>query len=375
MEKVEALLEWATEKGIQHNGILPKHLPGRGVGVIAIRDVKPGEVVLQVPTSTLRSIDTVPKNVRAKLPKDLSVQGLLAADLALDDTDKYNVWNAVCPSLADFASMPLLWPASLQCLLPGVAKKLLSKQQAKLAKDRATVGAAFPDLDQDRYTHGWLLANTRTFYYLSPARRRRKRDDHMVLQPVADLLNHADAGCDVHFGDAAFTVRADRAYAAGDEIFICYGRHGGDFLMVEYGFDMDENRWDEAGLDEMVLSVLDEKSREMLDDRGFLGGYVLDRGQVCYRTQAALRTLCCSEREWSRFVDGMDDGERSQKKVDELLVELLGKYSTSIIGTMEEIDGLQEGEPCQRGLLAARWRHILRLVQGTLDRLRQDLGS
>ena len=50
------------------------------------------------------------------------------------------------------------------------------------------------------------------------------------------------------------------------------------------------------------------------------------------------------------------------------------KYSTSIIGTMEEIDGLQEGEPCQRGLLAARWRHILRLVQGTLDRLRQDLG-
>ncbi|KAF7541889.1 hypothetical protein G7054_g206 [Neopestalotiopsis clavispora] len=375
MEKVEALLEWATERGIRHNGILPKHLPGRGVGVIATRDVKPGEVILEVPTSNLRSIDTVPKNVRAKLPKDLSVQGLLAADLALDDTDKYSPWNAVCPYLEDFASMPLLWPASLQALLPGTAKKLLSKQQAKLAKDRATVGAAFPDLDQDRFTHGWLLANTRTFYYLSPARRRRNRDDHMVLQPVADLLNHADSGCDVHFGDASFTVRADRAYAEGDEVYICYGRHGGDFLMVEYGFDMDANRWDEAGLDDVVLPVLDAKSREMLEDRGFLGGYVLDSTQVCYRTQVALRTLCCTEREWARFVDGMDDGERSQKKVDELLVELLEKYSAAIRGTMSDIDNLDEGEPCQRDLLAARWRHILRLVQGTLNRLREDLGS
>lgn len=381
MEKVEALLAWAEERGIRYNGIIPKHLPGRGVGVVVTRDVEPGEIILEVPTSNLRSTETVPKHVRAKLPKDLSVQGLLAADLALDDTDKYTPWNAVCPSLADFSSMPLLWPSALQSLLPGPARKLLSRQQAKLAKDRATIAAAFPDIDNDRYTHGWLLANTRTFSYNSPRRQQRGRreEDRTVLQPVADLLNHADADvCDVSFGDASFTVRADRAYSPGDEVHICYGRHGGDFLMVEYGFAMAENRWDEAGLDDVVLPALDGVDadvKEMLEDRGFLGGYVLDSSQVCYRTQVALRTLCCGKREWSRFVDGMDDGERSQRKVDELLIELLGKYAATVKKRISDIEVLQDGEPCQRDLLAARWRHILRLVEGTVERLRAEIDS
>ncbi|KAK6087808.1 hypothetical protein SCUP234_01447 [Seiridium cupressi] len=344
MAPVDQLLEWAGERGIELNGILPKRLPGRGVGVIATRSIKADEVVLEVPTSSLRSIDTVPKVIRSKLPKDITVHGLLAADLALDTISKYIIWNAVCPSPEDFASMPLLWPASLQPLLPGPAKKLLSKQQAKLAKDWAAVSAAFPDLDEDRYTYGWLLANTRTFYYLSPTLRRRTKEDRMVLQPVADLFNHADEGCKVNFDAKSFVVQANRVYEKDEEVRICYGRHGGDFLMVEYGFVMDENQWDEVGLDEVVLPELDEKQREMLEDRGFLGGYVLDQSQVCYRTQVAMRTLCCNSRQWTRFVDGMDDGERSQGDVNKRLVKLLENYRGVIKRMTDSMKGMEEGE-------------------------------
>jgi hypothetical protein len=333
---------------------------------------QPDDTILEVPTSSLRSINTVPIHFRSKLPKDISVHGLLAADLALDGTDKYSAWNTVCPSPEDFASMPLLWPASLQSQLPGPAKKLLSKQQAKFARDWASVSAAFPELKEDAYTHGWLLANTRTFYFLNAALRRRKKEDRMVLQPVADLFNHTDAGCDVNFDTKSFTVRADRAYKAGEEVRICYGRHGGDFLMVEYGFVMDENQWDEVGLDEVVLPRLNPKLREMLDDRGFLGGYVLDETQVCYRTQVALRTLCCKAGEWTKFVDGIDDGERSQESVDKLLIEFLADYSKIIIDRITSIERMEEGMRCQRDLLVSRWKHIARLVSGTIERLRKE---
>jgi hypothetical protein len=40
MEPHEALLEWAEPLGVTLNGIIPKRLPGRGVGVVATRDIK-----------------------------------------------------------------------------------------------------------------------------------------------------------------------------------------------------------------------------------------------------------------------------------------------------------------------------------------------
>lgn len=317
-------------------------------------------------------MDSVPNTVRSKLPKDISVHGLLAADLALDTTDKYSIWNAVCPAPEDFTSMPLLWPAALQSLLPEPARKLLSKQQTKLAKDWAAVHTAFPQLWEDKYTHGWLLANTRTFYYVSPSLKRRGKEDRMVLQPVADLFNHGDEGCNVNFGAKSFAVQANKVYEEGEEIRICYGRHGGDFLMTEYGFTMDENQWDEVGLDEMIIPHLDAKHKEMLEDRGFLGGYVLDRIQVCYRTQVAMRTLCCNSRQWSRFVDGMDDGESSQDDVNDRLVVMLRNYRGVIKERLDGIEGITEGQASQKELLMLRWMHADRLVADTIRRLQND---
>ncbi|KAI0125297.1 SET domain-containing protein [Xylariales sp. AK1849] len=389
MEPHEDLILWAAVKGVKLNGITPKRIPGRGVGIVATRAVKLDQILLEVPTPCLRSIDTVPKTIVRKLPKDISVHGLLAADLALDTSDKYSIWNAVCPSPADLASMPLLWPPSLQDLLPSPAKELLTNQQAKFARSWASVTSAFPDLRTEegrrRYEYAWLLANTRTFYYLSPKLRRRQKDDRMVLQPVADLFNHADGGCNVAFDAASFVVKADRAYRKGEEVRICYGRHGGDFLMVEYGFVLEENCWDEVGLDEVVLPRLMEgrgkgkgaerdrdKWKERLEGAGFWGGYTLDRETVCHRTQVALRTLCCGVGEWKRFVDGEDGGEESQGKVNGILAGLLEGYRGTIEERIKGIEGIKEGEECQRNLLSQRWRHINRLIKGTVERLKGE---
>ncbi|ORY60546.1 SET domain-containing protein [Pseudomassariella vexata] len=372
MDPLDELLRWAEPKGVALNGIRPQRLPGRGVGVIATKALQPDEVVLEVPISCLRSIGTVPHSITRKLPKSLPIHGLLAADLALDSSPSeiYAPWNAVCPTPFDLSSMPLLWPSALQAYLPGTAKSILSKQRAKFVRDWAAVSAAFPDLDEETYRHAWLLVNTRTFYYLNPKLRRRRKEDRMVLQPVADLFNHAETGCNAAFSAVSFVVRADRAYEQGEEVRICYGRHGGDFLAVEYGFVMAENRWDEVGLDEVVMSRLSEKWRERLEEVSFLGGYVLDRETVCHRTQVALRALCCEIREWKRFVDGEDDGDGSQAKVDKLLVEMLEAYRVKIGEVVCEVQGLKEGEQEQRTMLVERWRQVDRLVEMSIMRLR-----
>ncbi|KAI0119770.1 SET domain-containing protein [Daldinia grandis] len=373
MEPHEELLAWAIEKGVKLNAIEPKRIPGRGIGLVATRAIKPEEIILDIPTSCIRSVDTVHKPIIRHLPKTISIHGLLAADLALDASSKYAIWNAVCPTPEDFAGMPLVWPQGLRALLPPAARDLLSKQEAKLKLDWAAVSAAFPEqLDETRYRYAWMLVNTRTFYYINSKLKKRPKDDHMCLQPVADLFNHTDdGGCNVAFDSEGFSIKATRAYAQGDEVKICYGRHSGDFLLVEYGFVMDENRWDEILLDEVVLSRLSERQKERLEEFGFLGKYILDRETVCHRTQVAARLLCCGVREWKRFVDGIDDGERSQQNADRLVLELLREQRNLAEKRMSEARSLDVGEPQQKEIIIKRWKQIQDLVDMNIARLEE----
>lgn len=364
--------------------------------------------ILTVPISALRTKDTVPTSIISSLPKDVTVHGLLAADLALNkaaNETKYSKWQAVVPTVEDIQqSMPLTWPASLQSLLPAGASKLLDKQRAKFDKDWDTVSAAFPieskgrgkagavskECTRDEYMHAWLLVNTRTFYFVTPKTERLPKEDHMALQPVADLFNHTDKnGCHVAFDHTeSFTFRTTRAYEKGDEVHISYGSHSNDFLLVEYGFILTSNHWDEVRLDDdVIMPALTRRQREELEDVGFLGNYVLDNDTVCHRTQVALRQMAVTGKyggltmdEWRKFVSGLDDGEKSQAKVDALAVGLLEKYDATIKAKEKELrklrfreeDGDEEMNESRRETLLRRWGQIRDLVKATIKRLEDE---
>ncbi|KAL2149876.1 hypothetical protein VTH82DRAFT_7552 [Thermothelomyces myriococcoides] len=420
MNVYDELVAWAQDKGVELHGVIPRELPGRGVGIVVTKHVKPGDLLLRIPSSVLRTADTVRPEVKESLPKDTKVHALLAADLALDSpTSEYRIWNAVVPSReAIMTSLPLAWDPRLHPFLPKPALTILRKQQAKFNRDWAVIQqsplaagsstsatttttttttsstAKTGTITRQTFLHTWLLVNTRTFYY-ETARgvASRARDDRIVLQPVADLLNHAATGhATAGFATAAadadasenndgsggggakgsFSVWAEREYRPGDEVHICYGRHHNDLLLVEYGFVLADNRWDEAGVDDAVLPALTARQRALLDERGFLGEYVLDSDTVCYRTQVALRLLCCaSAAQWERLVnDGEDGGEALQEDVDRLLVRLLKKYRAAVVeAKIRELENLEIGLPSQREILRIRWQQIRRLIDRTIDRL------
>jgi hypothetical protein len=270
------------------------------------------------------------------------------------------------------SSLPLAWDTRLHPYLPKPALALLRAQESKFARDWAAIQQSFLDasLTRQDFLYTWLLVNTRTFYHENHRTARLPKDDRMVLQPVADLFNHADSGCEVAFSAASFTITADRAYAEGDEVYICYGKHHNDFLLVEYGFVLAENRWDEVCLDDAVLPALSAEQRDLLDEKGFLGNYVLDAGTVCYRTQVALRLLCVSAKQWAALVEeGEDGGEVLQEKVDRLLAKLLKKYRRVTEAKIKELKEVDIGEAGQRDMLGMRWQQIQGLIDQTIERL------
>ncbi|KAK4162486.1 hypothetical protein QBC43DRAFT_321489 [Cladorrhinum sp. PSN259] len=377
MEAYDELLRWATDQGIEIHSIAPQRIPGRGIGIVATKPIKANERLLLVPAASLRGIESVKPKIKKALPSKMKVHGVLAAELALDrdPSPKYAAWNAVVPSQEDITSyVPLAWRDldSLRPYLPTSALKLLTKQEKKFQIDWELASAAFPSLTREKYLYYWLLVNTRTFYHENATTAKLRKDDRMVLQPVADLFNHAElSGCEVAFSPASFTITAERDFEEGEEVYICYGKHSNDLLLVEYGFVLDENRWDEVVLDEVVVQEMTERQKELLDERGFLGNYVLDeRTPGCYRTQVALRLLSVPLKQWEEFVDtGEDGGELVQKKVDKLFVRILRSYLDKIKGVVGELVGMNTGLECQREVLIKRWRQIQGMVDKTVKEL------
>jgi hypothetical protein len=359
VEAVEDLLAWAEAEGVTMNGIRAIPLTGRGIGIVSTRKITKGESILDVPTSCLHSLDTT-RAISKKLPKHASTQCILTLDILLDKSPSFAKWKAVMPSLLDMsAGMPILWPPELQERLPLSAKKLLEKQKAKVDRDWAvaTSASAF-EVEYEDFLHSWLLVNSRTFYHVTERTEKLPTDDRMVLQPVADLFNHtAVGGCKVSFDDEGFTVVAERDMDKGEEVLISYGRHSNDFLLVEYGFFLDDNEWDEFSLDDGIIKRLRPRQKEMLEEKGYLGGYFVDRRQVCHRTEVVARMLCLSTREWFRFLeDGIDDdpSPRVKKEIRRFLEEALDGAEKMV----QEIDGIEVGTRVQIEVLKGRWLQI-----------------
>ena len=188
-------------------------------------------MLVHVPVSAFLTINSVPSDFR-DLHGDITIHGLLASFLAFGDTEEispYAAWRATWPSFEDFEKcMPILWAVQMArdkhhdtednynsytftALPPAIGGAwgsaqnssidwngktgLLHKQEEKLNKDWTKVRKVLPNASFNRYTHYWLVVNTRSFYFEPPgAKRLPVRDDRMVLCPFADYFNHADHG-------------------------------------------------------------------------------------------------------------------------------------------------------------------------------------
>lgn len=342
-----------------------------------------------------------------KLPDNVTVHGKLAASLALwysdPSHDEYALWQAVWPTEEDFRStMPIYYNKELQALLPRAAEILLANQRTKLDKDWADLSPHLPSTSKELFTYTWLIVNTRTFYWNYPdlpnshprlPKRKNKLtgDDCYAMCPFMDYFNHSDVGCDPLADSKGYSVTTDRAYKAGEEVFVSYGAHTNDFLLAEYGFILESNLRDAIPLDHIILPLLDKEQTLALKEDGFYGNYTLfAKGgdeTICHRTQAVLRLLVLDSKRYSAFVGG-DDGDREQGRLYVYLVGLLTKYSRQVMDILEEVEGLKvnkvdgekrrmsksgEIEPSiragQKDTLVRRWKQIMDIVNGAIGEL------
>ena len=207
-----------------------------------------------------------------------------------------------------------------------------------------------------------MIVNTRSFYYEDMKNRKAvDPEDCMALCPFADYFNHSDRGCRVTFGMDAYTVEADKTYEVGQELLTSYGNHSNDFLLVEYGFILSSNRWDEVRLDDMLLPQLSASEKGELDAACFLKNYTLDCQTVCYRTLVLLRWKCgCAG--LGDILNGNEPSDFERRLVDSSLSELITAFAGHARQHLKDLREMIDGNEYALDVLQTRWNQIIHIT-------------
>ncbi|KAM3497804.1 hypothetical protein MY10362_008859 [Beauveria mimosiformis] len=352
MDPIHSLLEWAASKGVSIRGIQPQTKTNCGIGMTATKNLKKGHVLVTVPTRAMRGLDTVPAAIRAKLPQEMSIHGLLAADFVLNPPAES--WVKVIPTIDEFNSIPFFWPPEAQKLLPGTAKRLLKKQQSNFGRDWEHLQSAYPHVPSEDYMHAWFVVSSRAFYHETQQTLLYPWHDRLALLPVADLFNHASVGCKVSYCAESYDIVADREYEKGDEVCTSYGKHSNDFLLAEYGFLLQNNANDRFDPEDLISSGSSLEETALLKQM---------------KTLAALDQLCgpaTSDEGRVKNTPGAIDHVRLQK--------LLAKFLEEIKGCRQNVLALDDSKG-YRTLLLQRWDQIDELVRRAIQLSIPSSGS
>ncbi|KAF1344683.1 hypothetical protein BDV97DRAFT_402455 [Delphinella strobiligena] len=338
-EKHTRYAQWAQNQGISITSVAPLPLSGRGIGLLAITQIKADDKLIIVPEQSM--IKTSLQFLKTNKLQKASPQAQLAAYLTLasrqtpEPPEWYVQSRAVWPTPEDFRACMVAWSevgeldVLKECAPPSILSPL-ERLLLDLRKDEGAVehlrieaetqtgaddenggeengeGEAKSSWTEE-YVYHWILVNTRSFHW----KPHGVREGSMVMCPFLDYMNHCPNGhgCTVSVSTKGYELKANKSYDPGDEILAAYGAHPNDKLLVHYGFILEDSPDDEIRLDHVILPRLSQSQQSILQDVGFLGGYVLDPGtsEICFKTQVAVRSVLLTANEWEHYMGSGED--------------------------------------------------------------------
>ncbi|CBF78584.1 hypothetical protein AN7340.2 [Aspergillus nidulans FGSC A4] len=427
-----AFTEWAVFNGIKINGIAPARFPGRGLGMIATQAIRENEIMLSVPANLMFTRDSIPESFVSLFPADATNHAILVGFLVHGDSKSQpglDVWRSVWPSWEDFEkSMPIFWPGWLRAsssdmqppaqdrnensrnnpdsksglklalLPPSISglrnsmldplntpapnsqtnseqscpyetryQNLLPRQEKRLYDTYYSIRSVFPETDWKAVAYNWAIINSRSFYYVSPGKNEPSDwNDAIGMVPFADYFNHRDdASCEVTFDRDSYIFRAEK----GEEIYMSYGPHSNDFLLVEYGFYLDDNPSDRVYLDDIILPKLTRSEKKELAERECFGNYEITASGADRNSMAAASIKYMSRQKWREYVDGVSeqgfDASRTAGIIRDWIEAYLQECTTTIASLVELSKSEKEKDTVE--LILSRWKQIHRLCERAVE--------
>ncbi|QLL31882.1 hypothetical protein HG536_0C00490 [Torulaspora globosa] len=314
----------------------------------------------------------------------------------------FDVW----PSKEELGSIPAIWNNSassrdkkLLGLLPLASQKLIKKKNALLRQDWDTIrpwlvssceqlwqeGHQCPSIEEiyEDFLHVYFIINSRCLY----SEVQLKKDDvesQFTMVPFVDFLNHTDE-VDQHCYPEITRDRKDRLMGvfslkcgkrgyvkAGENILLNYGPHSNDFLLNEYGFVLQENRWNFIDISDEVTNLIggDAVMMEFLKEHAYWDNYTINYSEISYRALVALSLLVTQDyRRVEKLLLGYISEDYFLPKISDKLRELLERLLESYRDRLESLT-TQPGMPANFSA-----RNLGTIYRGYIDIIEHHLGS
>ncbi|NP_001404055.1 SET domain-containing protein 4 isoform X2 [Mus musculus] len=314
------LRKWLKERKFEDTDLVPASFPGTGRGLMSKASLQEGQVMISLPESCLLTTDTVIRSSLGPYIKKWKppVSPLLALCTFLV-SEKHAGCRSLWKSYLDILPKSYTCPV---CLEPEVVDLLPSPLKAKAEEQRARVQDLFTSargffstlqplfaepvdsvFSYRAFLWAWCTVNTRAVYLRS---RRQEclsaEPDTCALAPFLDLLNHSPhVQVKAAFNEKTrcYEIRTASRCRKHQEVFICYGPHDNQRLLLEYGFVSVRNPHACVPVSaDMLVKFLPAADKQLhrkitiLKDHGFTGNLTFGWDGPSWRLLTALKLLC-----------------------------------------------------------------------------------
>ncbi|GER34403.1 SET domain-containing protein [Striga asiatica] len=260
-------LSWFEHKaGTKISSALAIGKSSHGRTLYAAEDIQTGDCILKIPFTVQLSPDNLPPQINSLLGDEFSSVAKLAL-LILHEKwlGKNSEWAPYISCLPRDLHNTAFWSdEELEMIRPSALYRETFRQKAEIENDFSAVKFVFhnisyqiPNITPREFAHAYGLVASRAWV--------GSRGVSMI--PFADFLNHDCNSESYVLSDESqrhSEVIADRDFALGDEVLIKYGNFSNASLLLDFGFTVCGNKYDQVQI-ELTVPQSDELYEQKLE--------------------------------------------------------------------------------------------------------------
>lgn len=230
-EECNDFLPWLERKaGREISSLLAIGTSSFGRSLYASDYIRAGDCILKVPFSVQMAPDNLPPGISCLLGDKVGNVAKVALLILLEQKLGQVFWSS----------------DELEMIQPSALYRETLKQKTQIEKDFTAIKAAF-----DGFHHGFqdMTLQEFTYVYGLVTSRAWESSRGVSMIPFADFLNHDGTSEAYVLSDELkqhSEILADRDYAPGDQILIRYGKFSNASLLLDFGFTVSHNIFDQV---------------------------------------------------------------------------------------------------------------------------------
>lgn len=356
-----------------------------------------GQVIISLPESCLLTTETVTRSylgpyIAKWQPAPSPLLALCTFLVSERHAGARSPWKPYLEVLPKAYTCPVCLEPAVLGLLPRPLLAQAEEQRARVQEFLAGSRGFFSSLQplfsepvdsifsRSALLWAWCTVNTRAVYWKrSPRPSLVAGPDTCALAPFLDLLNHSP-GVQVkaafNEGTRCYEIRACSSCRKHEEVFICYGPHDNNRLLLEYGFVASRNPHACVYVPkDTLLKYLPPVDKQMnkkiciLEDHDLIENLTFGRDGPSWRLLTALKLLCLGAQEftcWKRVLLGetiSDLNEKTSLSVAQKICWCLVQETRTALREVSRVRSEDEAPSSQLALVEALRTEELEMLQ------------